>query len=367
VSERVTAELRRWWDDPLDLTFTVRLAGNTDYQRTVNSYALATEITDPSGLALHGSGLLWFVSFLIHLLQIADHGRPVLLLLDEPATPLHPKLQRVVPKLLDSISSQNQVIYSTHSPFMIDWNFPQRIRLFQRDYVTKRTTIENKPYRTGRLIARIWDPIMATIGVTLGDIAIIGEQNIIVEGVSDQLFIANASVALGRMGRTNLDLVRTSIIPAGEEPVVEQLVATARSRGTTAVVLCDRDEQGKKLRKLCERARVPYVAWDIRPAGDCSIEDLIGPTAYVQAVNAFYRQFDWFTALDAAAVEREQGDLSLGNYLERVFRERFGQSFSKVAVMVYLVEDIDQLPEVVLQRSEELIRALLGAGGRGAG
>jgi hypothetical protein len=50
-----------------------------------------------------------------------------------------------------------------------------------------------------------------------------------------------------------------------------------------------------------------------------------------------------------------------------VFRERFGQSFSKVAVMVYLVEDIDQLPEVVLQRSEELIRALLGAGGRGAG
>src|SRR5579864_8980776 len=112
------------------------------------------------------------------------------------------------------MSSRHQLIYSTHSPFMIDWNFPQRIRLFTRDHDSKRAYIENKPYTPEEGIHQsVWDPLRETIGVTVGDVAVLAYRNILVEGVTEQILLANASAFFESLERPHIDLATTSIIP----------------------------------------------------------------------------------------------------------------------------------------------------------
>lgn len=362
VSERVTALLRQWWDEPPGLTFRVELAGSVPFQERLNSYALKATIESAEGAPLVGTGILWFVSFLIHFLHVEEHRRPTLLLFDEPGTPLHPRMQRVVAKLIDTASRERQVIYSTHSPFMIDWSYPQRLRLFRRDWATNRTRIENKPYRGTTGLTGVWDPLLATIGVSLGDIGVIGEQNVFVEGVTDQILLSNVSEVLRRRGRPALDLTRMSIIPYGNEGVLRTLLATAHGGGARAVVLCDNDDQGRRILRWCAREASPHVhiqGFTDRIAGDSATEDVLGGAFYMEAVNRFYGVFEWYTHLDPAAVVRDQGEPSLGTYLERLFQERFGRSFSKVGVMTELASDIESLPAAVVDRLERLITAIL--------
>lgn len=366
LSDRITRTLQQWWTDPPGLRFIIRLMGNDagkEYQHRNNSYGLVCTVVDEQGLGYSGTGLLWFITFIVELLYVENHGEPLLLLFDEPATPLHPSAQRAAAKFLGSLTTRHQVIYSTHSPFMIDWNFPQRIRLFRRDYDTKRTHIDNAPYRPTIPAERVWDPLRSSIGVTLGDVAVIGEANILVEGITDQILLANASALLRERGYASVDLAKVSIIPFAEEPVLRQLVAMVRAKNARVTVLVDADRQGEKVRAYCRRERIPYVRIETftdRGNADSGIEDIIGLEEYLLLVNAFYGGFKWFVPLDVTKVRMEIADRSLGAYLEEMFAAQFDESFSKTAVAVYGADQISELPETSLDRLQALITALVG-------
>ncbi len=361
LSDRITQMLQRWWHDPPGLRFLIKLAGSAESknrQHQLNSYLISWNIVDESGLPYFGAGLLWFMSFVVELLFLETQERPLLLLFDEPGTPLHPAAQRSTAKLLTSLSRRHQVIYSTHSPFMIDWNFPQRLRLFIRDSTTKQTHIENKPYAGCGPLERIWDPLRSTVGVSLGDIVVLGDNNVLVEGISDQILLANASAVLEAAGRRHLDLTRVSILPYGNETVLRQLVATARHIGSSVVVIADTDQQGRKVMRYCEREGIRCIEvgrFAEQRGIDASIEDLVGVAEYVAAVNRFYVAFDWFTPLDADVVARERGNASLGAYLESTFSLRFEQDFGKTLIAVSLADQLERMPEPILGRFETMI------------
>jgi hypothetical protein len=365
VSQKVTTELQQWWKDPAGLIFKARLAGGSsgkEFSHKTNRFSVEWEVSDESGTRFHGTGLQWFVTLIVQLLLIDIEKKPVLFLLDEPAVNLHPGAQRLLAKLLDARSERVQIIYTTHSPFMMDWNFPQRLRVFHRDYVTKRTIIDNKPYSPKSLIHQIWDPLKSNIGITMGDIAVIGEQNFFVEGITDQIFLANSSVYLRSRRQAHLDLERASIIPYGEEAFLRSLVGLARSRGAKVVVIADSDTQGNKVRNYCVREGISCVQlkeFADRSLGDCSIEDVFGVEEYLKWVNAFYRDFEWFEALDSKIVQGDLGEKSLGAYLENLFKDRFGQAFSKISIAVLLVENMSALPEGVLKRLQALLEVLV--------
>lgn len=364
LSARVTEKLQRWWLDPPGLRFRLRVggdAGGKQYQYRLNSFGLVWDVLDESGLAYHGAGLHWFVGFLVELLYVEDQEAPLLLLFDEPATPLHPSAQRIVAKLLSSLAGRHQVIYSTHSPFMIDWNFPQRLRLFERNYESKRTHIHNKPYNPTAPFQRMWDPLREGIGVTVGDVAVIGDTNLLVEGVTDQILLANASSLLGEKALQSLDFDQTSIIPYGSEPVLVQLSSTIQARGFKIVVLLDVDDQGTKVERFCRRRGIPYVRLDgfvDRTGADFAIEDVIGIEDYVPFVNDFYSAFGWFTALTTDEVRREIGGKSIGAFLAILFEQRFAQDFSKAAMAVFIVQNIDRLSASAVERLRRLVEAI---------
>jgi hypothetical protein len=358
LAARIDEKLAAWWVDPPGLKLKIRLT-----EGVPGTYGVSWTLQDAAGLIYYGAGLQWFLTFVIEWLSIEDFPGPLLLLFDEPGAPLHPSAQRAVAKILGSVSRRHQLIYSTHSPFMIDWNFPQRIRLFHRDYESKRTHIRNKPYASLEATGRIWDPLRESVGVTIGDIAVLGSRNVLVEGVSDQILLANVSAALEGKESTHLGLPATAIIPYGDKPSLDHMIAVAKRRDLRLVVMTDGDRAGKLIQRACDKEGIPWVSIDEfsenrAGEGDRSIEDILGVDFYIGIVNDWYGAFEWYRRIDSREVQRHLADRSLGFYLNRLFQERFERRFDKVSVMISVVEKLYDMPEAVFMRLKLLVERI---------
>jgi hypothetical protein len=79
-------------------------------------------------------GVRWFLSFYMELKASANNSRKQLVLLvDEPGVSLHARAQEDVLKVFDDIKDRIQVIYTTHSPHLVEVNKLHRILAVQRD------------------------------------------------------------------------------------------------------------------------------------------------------------------------------------------------------------------------------------------
>ena len=86
-------------------------------------------------------GFQWFLSFYLRL--NAEQAETKVILIDEPGLYLHSKAQKDVLKVFEILSGESQIIISTHSPYLIDAQRLDRVRLILKDDQTG-TRIENK-------------------------------------------------------------------------------------------------------------------------------------------------------------------------------------------------------------------------------
>ena len=105
-------------------------------------------------------GFQWLLSFFALCLDKQRNNSNEIFLIDEPALHLHPKGQKDVLKIIEVLSKSHQIIYSTHSPFLISKNFPQRIRLLLKDEI-QGTLVKNKPYSQDN--CRFWEPLKSAL------------------------------------------------------------------------------------------------------------------------------------------------------------------------------------------------------------
>lgn len=79
-------------------------------------------------------GVRWFLSFYMELKASATlSNKPMILLVDEPGVSLHARAQEDVLKVFEDIKDTIQVIYTTHSPHLVDINKLHRVLAVQRD------------------------------------------------------------------------------------------------------------------------------------------------------------------------------------------------------------------------------------------
>ncbi len=348
ISTQITKALREWWCDPPNLTFNITVAGHRD---RYGSYAAEITIVDQAGLKCQGTGLRWFLAFLIEVLDIQRSNDSRLLLFDEPANHLHPSAQKVVLKILNELSKRSQIVYATHSPFMIDWSFPQRVRLLERAD-TRRTHINNKPYASAGSL-NPWDPARISVGVTLGDLGLLGNENILVEGVSDHVLIANISEFLAASGRSSLPK-NIAIIPIGSnEGELKRIITIAQNENRKLVLLHDSDSGGEKLRNCAAEKNVRAVSLRTvlsaaLPVQTLAIEDLIQPNIYLEAVNKYYEHSHGFKP-EFAPITKESlnticpdNNETITSRLKIYFERRFKQAptFNKASVAVQIADMI---------------------------
>ncbi|MEZ5838135.1 MAG: AAA family ATPase [Geminicoccaceae bacterium] len=119
----LTTKFRDWWKQG-DYRFRFEADGN-HFRIWVADDRRPTEVE----LENRSTGLQWFLSFyLVFLVEsMGDHKKAVLLL-DEPGVSLHPLAQRDLSAFFESLSATNQLMYTSHSPFLVDADRLDRAR-----------------------------------------------------------------------------------------------------------------------------------------------------------------------------------------------------------------------------------------------
>jgi hypothetical protein len=119
----LTKRFREWWKQG-DYRF--RFEADGDHFRIWVSDDRRPEEIE---LESRSTGLQWFLSFyLIFLVESEDAHRNAILLLDEPGLSLHPLAQRNLSQFFEGLAATNQILYTTHSPFLVDADRLDRAR-----------------------------------------------------------------------------------------------------------------------------------------------------------------------------------------------------------------------------------------------
>jgi predicted ATP-dependent endonuclease of OLD family len=217
-----------------DLVFTIRDKTGTQYSFSERS-----------------NGLRFFLSYFI---QCRSHEpqseNPEILLMDEPDTYLSSQGQQDLLKIFEELSNPRdgrqpiQIVYVTHSPFLIDKNHSERIRVLDKGDRYEGTQVIKSNAQNH------YEPLRSAFGAFVGETVFIGNCNLMVEGASDQILIAGAANYLRSQGaseRETLDLNQITVVPAGGASQIPYLVYLARGRDANqpaVIVLLDSDKSG---------------------------------------------------------------------------------------------------------------------------
>jgi predicted ATP-dependent endonuclease of OLD family len=237
-------------------------------------------------------GFQWFLSFYINFTAGSKNEfENTIILLDDPGVYLHASGQKDLIKTLEKISRSNQVVLSTHSPFMIDTDRLERIRIVSK-LESEGTIINEKFYKSD---FDAFAPIRASIGMNLGDSLFFNQKTIIVEGITDDIFLRTMSELLTKQEENYINTSQIAILPINSADRAKYFIPFLLNEKMDFVVLLDFDEKGKKKKKeLTENFGddlkiITYDQLKDMKTGDLEIEDLIDFPFYLKAVNNFYK------------------------------------------------------------------------------
>ncbi len=180
----LTKEFKNWWKQG---EYRFRFEADGDYFRIWVSDSCRQEEVP---LELRSTGLQWFLSFyLIFLMESQRENKNAVLLLDEAGLTLHPLAQKDLIVFFESLSENNQIINTTHSPFIID---STNIDLCKVVYVdAEGYTVVSSDLRQGvdKLNEKSIYAVHAAMGLGVSDVLLHGCQVVIVEGPADQYYL----------------------------------------------------------------------------------------------------------------------------------------------------------------------------------
>lgn len=126
--------------------------------------------------------------------QVQKDGAPVILLLDEPGLTLHGKAQADLLRLFkEKLAPHHQIIYSTHSSFMVAADELSSVRIVEDGVEIKgqrRVPIGTKVRED--VLTRDPDtlfPLQGALGYEITQSLFVGKHTLLVEGPGDILYI----------------------------------------------------------------------------------------------------------------------------------------------------------------------------------
>ncbi|HYL66971.1 MAG TPA: AAA family ATPase [Nitrosopumilaceae archaeon] len=216
-------------------------------------------------------GLQWYIAFFLRLTAEDDQKR--IFLIDEPGLYLHAKAQLDVLGLLEKLSENNQIIFSTHSPYLIDPTKLGRLRLVTNSVDSDNITINN--FNT-RADLETLTPIITAIGldITKG-LNFPNKRNIVIEGVSDYYYLQTMLYYLKNEGYKFPDDV--VFIPCVGNVNVGTVASLLHGYGLNYKILLDRKGTAKTRNSLIRDGVRDEKIIQVGKTNTDSIEDLFDP------------------------------------------------------------------------------------------
>ncbi|MFD3704673.1 AAA family ATPase [Nocardia sp. NPDC058658] len=304
-------------------------------------------------------GFVWFFSFLAYFnkVEVAE-DTDLILLLDEPGLSLHGVAQADLLTLIDKrLAPKHQVIYTTHSPFMVSPKHLDRVRTVV-DHEKGGTRVSSDILKADADTAF---PLLAAMGIELTQTLFIGENTLLVEGSSDLIYLDVLSEAAEAAGRTGLDprWVKTPIGGSGKLSTFATLLGSNKLNVAVLIDSSTQDTQAvKRLRDNDRLANNGLVeVSEFTTEDDADIEDLFEPDFYLELVNrAFASQLPSpVTTADLSGnspriVRRVEGYF----HQQEIATGRFNHYKPAVVLLREQATLIPRLSSTTLERVEEL-------------
>ena len=244
-------------------------------------------------------GFQWYLSFYINFMAgIKRKTRSnAVLLLDNLGWILHPSGQKDLLNTLEKIAEIDQIIFATHSPFLIDKNRLDRIRIVERRSQGEGTKIYEKFHDS------IYDSlqvIRATIGANISDSLFGHKNNIIVEGYSDKLYLETMANYLKNKKRETINLSKVMINGAGGVDKIVYFLGWHKAEGYNVIGVLDNDDGGRGAITNIKNSnsqidiendivRLDEIDNEFKDRS-IEIEDLIDAELFHEAVNRVYKE-----------------------------------------------------------------------------
>jgi predicted ATP-dependent endonuclease of OLD family len=305
-------------------------------------------------------GFQWFFSFdMTFMYETGGSFKNAIILLDEPGLHLHADAQKDLLERFKAYTEDNQLIYTTHLPFMID------VRRLDNVWVAE----EN--LETGSRIHQDWETagkdarftLQAALGMSWSQSLFVGKNNLVVEGVTDFWFLNGMSALLREAGRIGID-DRLVITPAGGATKVAYVGTLLHAQDLNVAVLLDSDKEGEAAHRhlvhqwILQKDHALLLGDLIGKPGTLALEDLFEESYYIgHAVEAYKSE------LDNKKLTIPKDERSLIERLTVAFRTAGIDHFNKGRVAKRIMNDLanktaSDIDKVTLDNFEKVATAL---------
>jgi predicted ATPase len=286
----VSEEVFRYWSQNPELTVELDLdfreAGQNgqggppflDVRIRNNRHRVTTNFGERSG------GFVWFFSFLAAFSELRD-AENLILLLDEPGLRLHAAGQADLLRYLDEeLAVGHQVVYTTHSPYMVDAARPHRVRSVE-DVAGEGTRVCEGAEATSRDTVL---PLTGALATSLLKGIGAGPRTLLVGGVPDLVYLEVMSGYLRDGGRRGLDPA-WRVLPTGGLGGLP-VAATLLGAPLEAAVLLEVGAGHPSVRALAEQGVVLperlLALTELTGQSEAGLEDLFDDAFYLHLVAA---------------------------------------------------------------------------------
>ena len=352
TSNAITDEMFEYWstNQNLEIRFDIEHDPNSVRYLNIRIYNSKHRVTLP--LKNRSKGFLWFFSFLVWFSKIqGDKNSKYILLLDEPGLSLHASAQSDLLRFIDEkLAPDYQVIYTTHSPFMID-----SLKLNE-----VRTVYDTQNPKVGSVVSDAVEekdsdtlfPLQAALGYTIAQNLYVSPNNLLVEGISDLVYLNHFSAILKEAGKEGLK-EDVTIVPVGGADKIATFISLMRGNELSTVCMLDTftDQSAQaRLKRMVEQKiiadkKILFYHTVINQTF-ADIEDLFSKEEYLTLYNGAFGTTVQMSDLDA--------DKPIMAQLKRIN----GKAFNHYSPANYMAKNIGTLTfsNETLERFEKLFK-----------
>ena len=311
-------------------------------------------------LESRSKGFQWFFSFYLVFLVESDEGhKNAILLLDEPGLHLHPTAQQELMSFFENLAEDNPLIYTTHSPFLIDGERIHRIRpVTEDDTGHSRISVDSWPEDRETIF-----PLQAAAGYAMVRGLFQHKKNVLVEGLSDYLYLHSLNLHCHALGRQGLpeDIY---ITPCGGTKMVGHIASLFLGQKVRPVVLLDGDDAGRVRQDALMKElyvgheKAVLMLGDVLGKEKCEIEDIIGEATILPTLENFVGN----------NVSLNQDDRSKGSLVDQIksaasrhgveLPDGWKAEVARRIVVAWSTIAPKDMPEEILGRTETLFKEL---------
>lgn len=358
VGHELTEQVFEYWkqNENLRVQFDIdrQIEQLPDGRHTVKKTYLDIRVEDTrhrftNNFGQRSSGFRWFFSFLAAFTEFESRKEPVVVLLDEPGLTLHARAQGDLLRFINErLASAVQVLYTTHSPFLVETDRLDRVRIVEDGGPKTGATVTQEALTVGE--SSIF-PLQAALGYDIAQHLFIGQTNLLVEGPSDFVYLDAVSRLLRDAGRTALD-ERWRVLPAGGAANIPAFVALMGQNLDVTVLIDSGTEGADRLDKAVDAARLQrnriVQISEITGRRYSDVEDLFEVDEYLELFNK------------AFGTSISSDDLGHGDRIVKRLTDVHGayDHYKPAEVMLRQPEPGERLSATTLARFEELFERI---------